>query len=203
MFSSSTSDYYQFFDIKENATPEEIKKAYRNWMKLNHPDQQMRALQDYIKEGGDDPVILNTLKEALIRKTEEAKVANEAYTTLFNPLKRKSYDDFRSSRASVDPDPTPPPPPAPDPPKIIISESRLNFGRVFTNQKETMTFYIDNRGGPVTGDIVIEWVGSPHWADFIITPDPTNTFPIKVDVTIDTTGISPDQIKAKISVEIV
>ncbi len=65
-------DYYEVLDIGKNATPEEIKKAYRKKALLFHPD----------KNPGN--------KEA----EENFKEAAEAYEVLSNPEKKQRYDQF-------------------------------------------------------------------------------------------------------------
>jgi len=65
-------DYYEVLDVAKNATPEEIKKAYRKKAIQYHPD----------KNPGD--------KEA----EEKFKEAAEAYEVLSNPDKRARYDQF-------------------------------------------------------------------------------------------------------------
>ncbi|MBO7572665.1 MAG: molecular chaperone DnaJ [Bacteroidales bacterium] len=65
-------DYYEVLEVAKNATPEEIKKAYRKKAIQYHPD----------KNPGD--------KEA----EEKFKEAAEAYEVLSNPDKRARYDQF-------------------------------------------------------------------------------------------------------------
>lgn len=62
---------YDILKIKKDATPEEIKEAYRNAAKSNHPD----------KEGSHD------------KMTE----VNKAYAVLRNPESRKRYDETGST----------------------------------------------------------------------------------------------------------
>ena len=60
-------NFYDILGVKKNATPDEIKKAYRELCKKYHPD----------KNKGDDTKI---------------KEVNEAYATLGDEEKRKQYD---------------------------------------------------------------------------------------------------------------
>jgi len=66
-------DYYQVLGVKREASPEEMKKAYRKLAQKYHPD----------KVKGDK------------RQAEEQfKKISEAYAVLSNPEKRKAYDEF-------------------------------------------------------------------------------------------------------------
>jgi molecular chaperone DnaJ len=66
-------DLYRILGVSENATPEEVKKAYRLLAKKYHPDRNK----------GD-------------RQAEERfKEINEAYDILGDPEKRKKYDELR------------------------------------------------------------------------------------------------------------
>jgi curved DNA-binding protein len=68
-------DYYQILGVNRDASPEEMKKAYRKLAQKYHPD----------KAKGDK------------RQAEEQfKKVSEAYAVLSNPEKRKAYDEFGS-----------------------------------------------------------------------------------------------------------
>lgn len=62
------TNFYEILGVDKNASPEEIKKAYRSLSKIHHPDV-----------GGDE---------------EEFKKISEAYTTLSDEAGKKHYDDF-------------------------------------------------------------------------------------------------------------
>ena len=64
-----SKDYYSILGVSKTASPEEIKKAFRQKAHQYHPD----------KKGGDE---------------EKFKEINEAYQVLGNAEKRKQYDQF-------------------------------------------------------------------------------------------------------------
>ena len=61
------TDHYQILGIAKNATPDEIKKAYRRLASIHHPDK-----------GGD---------------TAEFQKIQVAYDILSDPQKRQQYDN--------------------------------------------------------------------------------------------------------------
>lgn len=71
---ASNKDYYEILGINKNASPEEIKSAYRKLAREHHPD---------MVHGGD--------KDAAEQKFKEV---NEAYQVLSDPEKRKMYDQY-------------------------------------------------------------------------------------------------------------
>lgn len=66
-------DFYKILGVKEKATPDEIKKAYRKLAKENHPDANQ-----------GNP-----------KAAERFKDIGEAYSVLSDPKKRKQYDQMR------------------------------------------------------------------------------------------------------------
>jgi molecular chaperone DnaJ len=68
----SKRDYYDVLGVDKNASPDEIKKAYRKLARKYHPDVNK-----------DDPNAADKFKEA-----------KEAYETLSNPQKKAHFDQF-------------------------------------------------------------------------------------------------------------
>ena len=65
-------DYYKALGVDKNATPEQIKKAYRKLARQHHPD-------------------VNPNDKGAEQKFKEINEANEV---LSDPEKRKKYDQF-------------------------------------------------------------------------------------------------------------
>ena len=71
--STQIKDYYQILEIPEQATGEQVKKAYRMLALEHHPDRNP-----------NDP-----------HSEERFKEITEAYGVLMDPLKRREYDRYR------------------------------------------------------------------------------------------------------------
>ncbi|NNN05058.1 MAG: DnaJ domain-containing protein [Elusimicrobia bacterium] len=67
-------DYYAVLGVKKNASPEEIKQAYRRLAKVHHPDLQPQSQK--------------------AAAAEKFKELNEAYEVLSHPDKRAAYDRY-------------------------------------------------------------------------------------------------------------
>lgn len=69
------TDYYAFLGISQNASTEEIHKAYKEKMKLYHPDMQVGKSEE---------------EQKMAQKN--CQITQEAYDTLSNENKKKIYD---------------------------------------------------------------------------------------------------------------
>ena len=79
MAAKTIKDYYAILGVASNATQEQIRMAYRQMARLNHPD-------------------INTAPDA----GERFKEINEAYEILADTEKRKAYDFFTVSQGSAE-----------------------------------------------------------------------------------------------------
>ena len=69
----NNKDFYKILGVNKNASSDDIKKAYRNLSKKYHPD-------------------INKSDEAI----QKYKDVQEAYETLSNEEKRKTYDSLNN-----------------------------------------------------------------------------------------------------------
>lgn len=102
-------NYYRILEVSADASPEEIRAAYRRLAKELHPDYY---------EGGNQPFV----------------ALQEAYATLSDPARRRAYDQSlqadrpRSGGPTVQPKTRPSSPPAPEP-LIPERETPFDLGR--------------------------------------------------------------------------
>ncbi|MEM3713903.1 MAG: DnaJ domain-containing protein [Nitrososphaeria archaeon] len=76
-------NYYQMLGISQNATQDDIEKAYRNLIARYHPDKFQSMGQEVVE---------------LAR--EKCEKINNAYETLKDPEKRKAYDEVLKSKSN-------------------------------------------------------------------------------------------------------
>src|SRR5580704_9363944 len=90
----SDDTYYTVLNVKETASPSEIKTAYRDLIKQVHPDT-ITNLAPYLRQIAED----------------KAKEITEAYTVLSSSGKRRDYDkqlaEYRRQNAPYTPPPSP------------------------------------------------------------------------------------------------
>ena len=78
--STSTEEfvnYYEILNIKEDATDEEIKKAYRKLSKEYHPDTNKDKSEEEQKEAEDMFRLITKAKEILLNKETREKFDEE------------------------------------------------------------------------------------------------------------------------------
>lgn len=74
-------DYYEILGVSKNADEEIVKAAYRDLSKKYHPDMNV-----------------NKTQEEKLELEAKFKEVSEAYAILFDPIKRKEYDETRKSK---------------------------------------------------------------------------------------------------------
>jgi hypothetical protein len=108
---SAIPDYYVILQVTPAATLEEIRTAYRERMKENHPDITGGLWHRY-KDSGD-ALLLKILEQKVSQAAGMAQQINAAYQVLSDPAQRARYD--RQRQAPPEPAASPPPPPRPQP----------------------------------------------------------------------------------------
>ena len=136
MTSRTIKDYYAILGITPNATPEEVRMAFRQMARIYHPDR-------------------NSAPDA----EERFKDINDAYERLADPQKRQVYDELLNVSADPDTAATPPPPPAAEPPSY---ETVTPPPPITTPPPQAQTTQNTGRGGiyPPTWAILLIMLGA-------------------------------------------
>lgn len=90
----SFPDYYAILQVSTTATLDEIRQAYRALVKQHHPDR----FRTYAEKNAHGEIL---------------KGINEAYDVLSDPVRRHTYDQWRTSTQPPAPSPAPSPPISP------------------------------------------------------------------------------------------
>jgi len=113
--------YYELLRVAPDAQSDEIKRSYREFAKIYHPDSNHF-----------DDIIQTPLTE---RDLEIFRMLTDAYDTLIDPQRRAAYDQHLASGKGIDSDPfvsTPPSKAAPE------STAAPEATRVPTTQKQRL-----------------------------------------------------------------
>ena len=140
-------NYYEVLGIEDDATQDEVKKAYRKLAKELHPDINK-----------DDPN----------QAAEKFKVVKDSYEILSNPLKREKYDlQLMRSGSSPPVQETPTvqqavyngPPIAPQRGSDVKIDTKITFGNSYTGIKKEITIQLPIKCGYCAGSGAAQ--GSP------------------------------------------
>lgn len=140
MASRTIKDYYAILGITPNATPEEVRIAFRTMARLYHPDR-------------------NSAPDA----EERFKDINDAYERLADPQKRQVYDDLLNVSTTPEAATTPPPPSSAEIPHPTATPSPVATTPSQTYAAGTPSRVAAGRGDPGRGSIY-----PPTWAILLI-----------------------------------
>lgn len=173
---TSSQTYYEVLEVAQTATLDEIKSAYRRLQKKWHIDK-WTGMKASAEAQGADAEELERFDLMISQAETMLREINEAYEVLSDADKRRQYDNAQkqpSQSATF------------VPPNISITPTKLNFGKLKHGGSFSLSFVISNTGGPVLGDISLDWKKGITWAkmDFIAA-DP-DIFPITVKVVVNT-----------------
>lgn len=170
--------FYDVLEVKPDATKDEIKKAYRRLQKRWHSDAY-QGMKSRAKDQGADDDELARYDEMIAQAEAKLKDINEAYETLSDDDKRALYDEGLQNPQPQNANQ--------EPPDISMSPLVLSFGkRERDSGRYSLQFVISNAGGPVLGDISLDFRSSVNWAEMEFEATDPDIFPITVNVIIDT-----------------
>ena len=134
----SIPDHYQALQVHPSAEPEVVQAAYRRLSLKYHPD---------VYKGAD--------------AHQRMSLLNEAYAVLADPNKRRAYDRQVATVAATGA-PSPPTRPSSGPqPLLLLTPTRVNFGRVTVGRGRTASLKISNVGrGRLSGVVTckVPWM---------------------------------------------
>ena len=150
-------NHYATLEIAKDATPDQIKKAYRKLQTLYHPDKNSGA------------------PEHLIRLAEEkTKEINAAKEVLLDPGKRAEFDRalHASERGNA-------------PAKPAFVPDSIDFGRINAGETYRAHFDIQNVGGPPISPPDLDMSPDSDWLDVTqVAPSDPDRFWFGLEVTV-------------------
>jgi curved DNA-binding protein CbpA len=168
---SEFEDYYDILGISENASTEDIKKAYRDQCFILHPDRLVGAPES-----------------ARTRAEEMLKRINRAYDVLSDPAKRHSYDSQWQQRSPNGQQTSP------AKPKPVVEPQSIRFANVEPGETKTASFTIRNQGGPCSRI----WFNTPDsWLKVVSWASLTDSNELPLQVHIEATGDSWGKVYAE------
>ena len=124
-------DYYGILGISSDADQEAIKKAYKDQIRIHHPDR-MQGWPESTRKSAE----------------EELKKINRAYENLVNPQDRQAYHSEWLKRKGQTSEKTPPRPRPIPKPKPIVNPPEILFENVEPLWPQQRSFIVSNVGGP-------------------------------------------------------
>lgn len=169
-------NHYEVLGVAQNATPKEIKAAYRLRMKEAHTDSVLAKKAELEKKGVGAELIEELVRPILEKREEESKRINLAYEVLSDSKKRTKYDGELKTQA---------------PPILEIKPQSINLGKLAKGTVKEVGFQIINNGGELTENIEISGWENLEWVDEKrIELDEEGIFPITVSFVVNTTHFS-------------
>lgn len=119
------------------------------------------------------------------QQSEEKQAAEVRFIEITEAY-RKINDTFKSSvnAGYVNPD---------QPPAPVLSQTLLDFGTIHWGTRKTITFIVQNDGGPVES-VRFDYDKARGWLkvqESVLQDDEAREFPLQVEVTVDTKNMEP------------
>ena len=94
----AATDYYALLDLTPAASAEQIRTAYRQRIRLYHPDVHSAQLRQLERENASSEE-LRLVEKKLSHAQQRTQQLNRAYTVLSDPSQRAAYDRERRAQA--------------------------------------------------------------------------------------------------------
>lgn len=152
MNTTHSEDFYKLLEVRSEATAEEIRRAYREKVRVLHPD--------LLRGKG--------ISEEVVRLAEEQlKAVNRAYQVLGDIRNRAEFDEQFRRRTTL--------------PRPVVEPPYLGFDDVTPGVKQTASFIVRNVGGPYTKITINKsalWITDIRWGSLTNSDE----LPLRVEI---------------------